>query len=168
MSHYGSEAPKLKLRISLKIIIIAAAGVVISSVITLTISTILMDRLLTRTIHEDMLAMQAMVARIQHQEEIRLQNTSQLLSTMPGLVDAVHVSDVERIEEIAQMSWHQLGLDSVTFTDASGVVLARGHSDIKGDDISGRLTMPLALAGRSMSGIFFEETAMIPYRKSPT
>ena len=163
MSHYGSEAPKLKLRISLKIIIIAAAGVVISSVITLTISTILMDRLLTRTIHEDMLAMQAMVARIQHQEEIRLQNTSQLLSTMPGLVDAVHVSDVERIEEIAQMSWHQLGLDSVTFTDASGVVLARGHSDIKGDDISGRLTMPLALAGRSMSGIFFEETAMIPY-----
>jgi signal transduction histidine kinase/FixJ family two-component response regulator len=153
----------MKLSISGKIILIAAIGVIASSVMILCTSTILMGRLVNRILYDDISAMQAVVARMQQQEELRLLQEMQLLTTMPQLVNAIHEADIERIREIAQMSWHRLGLDAITFTNANGIVLVRGHSDIRGDDLKNRHGMIAALNGEVLSGIFFEENALIPY-----
>jgi signal transduction histidine kinase/DNA-binding response OmpR family regulator len=71
----------MKFSISQKIILIAAAAVVASSITILCISTILMRNLLTRTIHEDMLAMQSVVSRMKSQEEEQL---LRILNDMSG------------------------------------------------------------------------------------
>jgi methyl-accepting chemotaxis protein len=153
----------MKLNISGKIILMSAAGVIASSLIILFISTNLMGGQITRILYNDMGTMRTVVERMQQQEEMRLVQEAQLLITMPQVVDAVYEADIERIREFAQMSWHRLGLDAITFTDTSGIALVRGHTDIKGDDLSSRPSMHAALSGELISGIFFEETAIIPY-----
>ena len=153
----------MKLSISRKIVCIAAMGMVASSVSILCISTMLMGKLLTRTMYDDMSAMQSMVARIQQHEEARILQSARMLAATPQLMDAVHAADRQRVREIAQMAWQQLGLDTVVVTDANGIVLARGHSSIAGDDISRRPTMIAALKGEVRAGVLFEESAVVPF-----
>ena len=58
----------MKLNISGKIVLIAVAGVVASSLTILSLSTILMGRLLNYTIQEEMAAMQSVIKRMQQQD----------------------------------------------------------------------------------------------------
>jgi len=153
----------MKLNISGKIILIAVAGVIASSLIILSISTILMGRLLDYTIQENMAAMQSLIVRIQKQDETRLLQEIQLLTSLPEIADAVQRSDAQGIMENAQMSWLQYEFDMMTFTDSRGIIIVRSHSDLKGDDISGRAVMQSALNGNVSSGVFFDETAQVPY-----
>jgi len=153
----------MKLSISWKIVFIAAVSVVVSSVVILCISTILMSRLLTRTIHDDVSAMQSVVARMQQQEETRLLQEIQVLSTMPQLVDAVYAADTQRVKELAVIFWRQLGVDSLVIADVTGIAIARGHSDRAGDSLIGRPGIVAALTGVISSGILFEESAVLPY-----
>ena len=153
----------MKLNISRKIVLIAAIGVVASSTIILCISIILMSNLLTRATHDEMSAMQSVVVRMQQQEESRLLYNMNIFATMPEFAEAVHMKNTQKVNEVAVTLWRQLELDAVTVTDANGLVIARGHSDRTGDDISGRPTMIAALKGETSSGILFDETAVIPY-----
>jgi len=153
----------MKLKISGKIILIAVAGVVASSLTVLSLSTFLMGRLLDYKIKEEMTAMQSVIIRMQQQDEIRLLQLNQLLTSMPDLVDAVQKVDVKNIMNTAHMSWLLKEIDSITFTDSLGITIFRSHSDLIGDDISSRSVMQEALNGNISSGIFFDETAVLPY-----
>ena len=153
----------MNLSISKKIVFIAATGVVVSSVVILCISTILQGNLLARIMHDEISAMQSVVARMQQQEEARVLQTITMLTTMPQLVDAVHAKDAAKIRELAQMSLKQLALDAVTVTDAKGIALGRGHSSRVGDDLSKRSTMIAAIRGEVKVGILFEEAAVVPF-----
>jgi signal transduction histidine kinase/HPt (histidine-containing phosphotransfer) domain-containing protein/HAMP domain-containing protein len=153
----------MKLSISRKIICIAVMSVVASSVLILGISTILMGRLLTRAIHDDMAAMQAVVARMQQQEKSRLLHTIKMLAAFPDLENALHARDARKVREIAQTFKHQMNFDSVAITDAMGIVVARGHSDRVGDDLSKRATMVAAFRGEVKAAILYDENAIIPF-----
>jgi len=153
----------MKLTISRKIILIAVAGVVASSLTVLILSTILMGRLFDHKIKEEMIAMQSVIIRMQQQDEIRLLQLNQLLTSMPDLADAVQKADVKSIMNTAQMSRLLKEIDSITFTDSRGITIFRSHSDLIGDDISSRSVMQEALNGNISSGIFFDETAVLPY-----
>jgi len=153
----------MKINISRKIILIAVAGVIASSLIILSITTILMGRLLDYTIQEEMSAMQSLITRIQQQDETRLLQVNQLLTSMPDLVEAVQKEDVSSIMNTSQMSWLFKEIDSITFTNSLGVTIFRSHSQIIGDDISSRAVVRSALNGETLYGVFFEETAMLPY-----
>ena len=153
----------MKLTIAKKIILVAVTGMVASSVIILCISTILMNGLHNRTMLEDMYAMQSLVAKTQKQEESRLANDINILSTMPELVTAVSEQDIPNVRELARFFLRQLGLDSVVITDANGIVLARGHSDLAGDDFSHRSTWKAARRGEIKAGILYDTNAVIPY-----
>jgi len=153
----------MKLNISGKIILIAAAGVVASSLTILSISTILMGRLLDYTIQEEMSAMQSLIVRIQQQDETKLLHDIQLLASLPDLADAVRRSDADGIMRNAQIAWLRYAIDSITVTDSNGITIFRSHSNLKGDDISSREVIRSALNGNVSSGVFFDETAMIPY-----
>jgi len=153
----------MKLSISGRYILIAVVGVIASSVIILCISTIMMSRLLTQAVRADMYAVQSVVANMLDEEEDQLQKTIRALAAMPSLVDAVYEKDIDRIIERAQTLRQQFEYDVVIITDANGVVLARGHSDIAGDDISHRPMMAAALSGEVSSGVYYDENALVPF-----
>ena len=153
----------MKINISRKVILIAVAGVIASSLTILFITIILMTRLLDYTIQKEMTAIQSMVIKIQQQEEDRLMQNAMLLTTLPDLVDAVQRSDTNSIMQNPQISWLRRDIDSIAFTDVNGIVIFRGHSDLIGDDISRRDVIQLALKGYTSSGFFFDETALVPY-----
>ena len=153
----------MKLNISGKIILIAVAGVIASSLTILSISIILMGRLLDNTIQDNMEAMQSLIVRIQKQDETRLLQEILLLTSLPDIVDAVQRSDAQGIMTNPQMVWIKNEFDSMTFTDSKGITIVRSHSDLTGDDISNRAVLQSALHGSVSSGVFFDETALIPY-----
>jgi len=153
----------MKLNISKKIILISAAGVVASSLTILSISTILMGRLLDYTIQKEMSAMQSLIIRIQQQDETKLLHDIHLLTSLPDLADAVQRSDAGGIMQNAQIAWLRHAIDSITITDSKGITIFRSHSDLTGDDISSRAVIRSALNGNVSSGVFFDETALIPY-----
>ncbi|MDR0502962.1 MAG: response regulator [Treponema sp.] len=153
----------MKLNISGKIILIAVAGVIASSLVILSLSTMLMRRLLDYTIQKEMTAMQSLIARIQQQDQMRLFHDIQLLISMPDLVDAVQRSDTDGILQNKQLAWLRRDIDIITFTDSNGIAIARSHSYRTGDDISGSKVMQSTLKGNVSSGVFFDDTTMIPY-----
>jgi len=153
----------MKFNISRKIILIAVAGVIASSLTILFITIILMSRLLDYTIQKEMTAIHSMVIRMHQQEENRLLQNIKFLTTLPDLVDAVQRSDVNAIMQNPQVSWLKRDIDSITFTDPNGIVIFRSHADLTGDDISRRDVIRLALEGYTSSGFFFDETALVPY-----
>jgi len=153
----------MRFNISRKIILIAVAGVIASSLTILSLSMILMGRLLDYTIQEEMFAMHSLIVRIQKQDESRLLQLNHLLASMPDLVDAVQRADANSIMDTVQMSWLRNEIDSITITDSKGVTIYRSHSAITGDDISGRAVIRSALNGITSHGVFFDETALVPY-----
>ena len=154
----------MKFGISKKMSVLVILGVITSSIVGLCLCMILMSNLLARTMHADILAMQSVLARLQQQEQAELKHVARIVSVMLEFGNAVSEEDVPKLEEFAQAFTRQLELDSVFVTNANGVVLARGHSDMVGDDISVRPTVTAALAGKITTGIFFDEqTAILPF-----
>jgi len=153
----------MKLNISRKIVLLAAAGVVASSLIILSITTIMMGRLLDYTIRKELTAMLSLVVRMQQQDQMRLFLDVQLIVSMPHLVDAVQRSDTGDILSNPQIEWLRRDIDIITFTDSHGVTIARSHSYRTGDNIYNRRAIQSALNGYISSGVFFDETAMVPY-----
>jgi len=153
----------MKLSISKKIIFISVAGVIASSIIILLLGSNLTSRLFYSSLDNDMHAMQALVANMVDDEEIRLKQNIRILVTMPQFVDAVHERDIDVIRENAGIIREQFEYDLVTVTDAQGIVLARGHSDRAMDDISSRPMMAAALSGNLSSGVYYDATAEVPF-----
>ncbi|MDR2547101.1 MAG: cache domain-containing protein [Lachnospiraceae bacterium] len=153
----------MKLNISKKIILIAATGVVFSSVIILVLGIILTNNLYNRIIYNDMSAMQALTERIQRQEEERLVQLAQMLTVMPELVEALHKNEVEELKNYLELAGEQLGLDLINITDTNGIVIARGHFNMAGDDISARPMTRAALDGETVGGIFYDQSAVVPF-----
>jgi len=153
----------MKFNISKKIIFIAVAGVVASSLTVLFITIILMTRLVDYTIQKEMTAMHSLIERMHQQEENRLLQNVKFLTTQPDLVDAVQRSDSSGIMQNSQVSRIRRDIDSIAFTDTNGIVIFRSHSDLRGDDISKRDVIHYALRGHTSSGFFFDETALVPY-----
>jgi len=153
----------MKLSISGKIIFNTAVSVIASSVLILCLSTILMGRLLTKTIQNEIAVMRSVIVRIQRQEETNLLNEIQQLAAMPGLADAVQRADVGRIREIAQVTLRRLDINAITFTNARGVAIISGNAERTGVDLSILPAMAAALDGEIVSGYFFDEEALVPY-----
>ncbi|MDR0503971.1 MAG: response regulator [Treponema sp.] len=153
----------MKLSISGKIILNTAASVIASSVLILCLSTILMGRLLTKTIQKEMSTMRSVIERMQKQDEAYLLHEMQLLTAMPEIADAVQRADVGKLREIAQVTLRRLDINAITFTNARGVALNREYAERTGDDLSILPAMAAALDGEIISGIFLNEEALAPY-----
>ena len=153
----------IKLTITQKIMLIAVSGVVASSITIFCISTFLMNGLLNRTMHDDMYAMQSVVSKMQALEEERLIHNVNIISSMQEFINAIYLQDAPKIKELAQFFRLQLGIDAIAITDTDGIVLARGHSERVGDDLSQRATWNAARKGEIKAGILYDENAVIPF-----
>ncbi|MCL1916535.1 MAG: methyl-accepting chemotaxis protein [Desulfovibrionaceae bacterium] len=153
----------MKFSISRKIMLISAGAVIVSSAVALYTTFFCFDRLLDRRMEGEIRSMQIVVSRLQEQDEQRVLQAAKMLTTMPQLITALQAGDAANARFIAAQSVQQLALDAVTVTDAKGIVVARGHSDRAGDDISNRSTMQAAISGIVKVGVLFEPNAVIPF-----
>ena len=153
----------MKFGISKKIIIIAVAGVIASSLLIILLGSYLTNRLFTTSLDNDMHAMQALVANMIDEEDQRLEQTVRILVSLPQFTDAVYEKDTSQIKASAEEMSRQFDFDLVTVTDARGIVLARSHSNNAGDDISSRPMMADALSGSVSSGVYYDATAEVPF-----
>jgi methyl-accepting chemotaxis protein len=153
----------MRISISRKIMGITIVGVLVSALAVLCISALLLGRVFEQQQMASLRAMQRVVMQTRDNQEAELLAKAKLLVGMPAFVDAVDAGDAQTIRALARMVHEQLGLDAVTFADARGIVLARGHSERAGDDVSGRLDTIPALRGEAKSGILYDESAVVPF-----
>jgi len=153
----------MKLSISRKIVMIAVAGVVASSIIILILGSTLTSRLFNSSLNNDMQAMQALVANMIDEEEAGLKQTIKILITIPEFVNSVEERDINAVQNYIKIVMNQFEYDLVTVTDSDGIVLARAHSDRALDDISARPMMTSALTGHVSSGVYYDATAEVPF-----
>ncbi|MCL1890255.1 MAG: hypothetical protein FWF99_07145, partial [Desulfovibrionaceae bacterium] len=143
----------MKFSISRKIMLISAGAVIVSSAVALSTTFFFFDRLLDKRMEGEIRFIQTVVSRLQKQDEQRVLQAAKMLTTMPQLITALQTGDAANARFIATQAAQQLALDAVTVTDAKGIVVARGHSDRAGDDISTRSTMQAAINGIVKVGI---------------
>jgi methyl-accepting chemotaxis protein len=76
-------------------------------------------------------------------------NEALLLASRPDLVAAAKAGDGAALKGIARLGMASTGRSLILITDAKGKALARGHSDKKGDDVTGQWVVREAIAGRT-------------------
>jgi len=103
----------MKLSISYKMVLISVTGVVLSSLIILCIGSFMILNLFNRTINNEMLSVQSLISWINEQEEERLWQTLETLSSNPELARAVYKDDVKNVMEFAQISLRQINETSI-------------------------------------------------------
>ena len=89
----------------------------------------------------------------------KLQAQAQLLAGMDFVSKAAAAKDTVFLKETARRAMASSGASLVLFTDSEGRVLARGHSDQKGDSVTNQHVVKRALAGESAKG--FEEGTVV-------
>ena len=76
-----------------------------------------------------------------------------LLSTRPDLIEAIREKNSAKLLQIAKLAQRELAIEFVTIADASGIVLARGHSDKTGDSIKKQINVQRAEEGLGTVGL---------------
>ena len=89
----------------------------------------------------------------------KLKSQAQLLASLDQAKRAVQEKDTVFLQGLARSAMNSIGASLVAFTDAQGAVLARGHSDKKGDSIANQFVVQKALAGEAFKG--FEEGTVV-------
>jgi len=76
-----------------------------------------------------------------------------LLAARPDVAAAIAARDTAKLADIAKQAQRELKIEFVTIADASGVVVARSHSDKTGDSVKNQINVQKALAGQSSIGL---------------
>ena len=153
----------MKLSIAKKIVVITVTSIISSSLFVLCICFFSFEHLIGEQIHSAKQAMQAIIANMQAQEKDKALLYAGILSSNPQLAEALHKGDTAKVREMAQEFRRAFKLGAVVVTNAQGVVVARGHSDKAGDDISKRPTIQAVLKGAVKAGTILEPSAVVPF-----
>ncbi len=103
-----------------------------------------------RTVHqriEDLL--------VTHREE------AELLAARPDLAQAVAAGDAEAVRALVVPAMRTMGVEVITVADAKGMVVARAHSDKRGDSVLQQTNVARALAGEANAGV--ESGTVVPF-----
>ena len=85
--------------------------------------------------------------------EVLLETVGMLLAANFEVQHAIEDSNVGFLRALARDVIQQTGVDFLTFSDARGVVVARGHSENVGDSVAGQVNVQKALRGQPSVGI---------------
>lgn len=90
-----------------------------------------------------------------HREE------AELLAARPDLAAAVAAEDADAVRAIVVPAMRSMGVDVITVANAQGVVVARAHSDKRGDSVQTQANVARALRGEVNAGV--EPGTVIPF-----
>jgi methyl-accepting chemotaxis protein len=86
---------------------------------------------------------------------------AQALAVRADVIQAAKAKNSAPLQTACQEAMKASKMGLITLADAQGVVLARGHSDKKGDSVAAQTNVKKALAGESSSGI--EEGTVVKF-----
>ena len=136
----------LRIRESMVIILVAAA-LFLSTLVTLAFSTILISQITTETEHSLLTDARVLDLDIGSLKEEALAKTA-LVARDEGLASAVTAKDFSSLESSAEAFMEQYQLGFVTITDTQGNVLVRAHAlSRRGDSLLGERALEEALHG---------------------
>jgi len=153
----------MKFTIAKKIVVITVSSIIASSLFVLCICFFSFEHLFGEQVNAAKQAMQAVIVNMQTQEKDRVLQYGEILSSNPQLAEALYKGDAAKVKEIAREFRRSFKLDTVVITNAQGIVVARGHTDRAGDDISKRSTIQAVLKGEVKAGVLLEPTAVVPF-----
>ncbi|MDR3175328.1 MAG: methyl-accepting chemotaxis protein [Desulfovibrio sp.] len=153
----------MRVNISKKIVGLTIAGVLVSCLAALCINAALMRNVFERQGADNLRTMKGVVDRTREDKSAELFRQAALLTSLPEFASAVKTGDSGRVRELAKTAWTAFRVDAVTVSDVRGVVLARGHSDKRGDDIRHRNSVVSALGGEMKAGVMYDKNALVPF-----
>ncbi|MBI9111951.1 methyl-accepting chemotaxis protein [Maridesulfovibrio ferrireducens] len=78
---------------------------------------------------------------------------SKMAANEDELIEAVQSKNYSKLKSVIDLFLRETGVDLITVTDADGKVLARGHSDRRGDNVNSQATVRSALSNQSQVGV---------------
>lgn len=147
--------------ISLKISLLAFFGVVISCGIAVSLTFHLMLPPLEESISSNIRMIKNLSDQSFKDLSENYHDTVRLVATDSALVEAVLQKNSAKTQEIGKATMKETGCDFVTITDDKGYVIARSHSDKKGDSVNSQETVQSALKGESTVGVV--QGTVIPF-----
>ena len=151
----------MKISLSLKIQLLVSAAIAVVCLSVCLASYRLFSGSLSRYAHEEVSnACKAVEGHIEDRTEISTAVTDEIASR-PDLADAIASGNAARTASIAKDAIKTFGVDFVTMTDDTGTVIARGHSDKRGDSLITQTNVARALEGKHTHGI--EEGSLIKF-----
>jgi len=83
----------------------------------------------------------------------RTKKQAAMMALDPELAAAMKEGDADRLQAMAKALQSKYMVDFVTLVDSRGNVMARGHSDQRGDTVNNQANVTKALAGENSAGI---------------
>jgi methyl-accepting chemotaxis protein len=155
----GRKEANMKTSFSAKITAIVLAIVFLLSVgIALTLG-IRVSQILKKEALEQLRAGMNAVNLSAAKDLVRQESEAKLLASLEGIQAAVAAKDHIYLRTAAREAMAEVGASLIVFTDPDGLVIARGHSDKKGDSITNQYVVRTALSGKSARG--FEEGTIV-------
>ncbi|BDV00361.1 methyl-accepting chemotaxis protein [Thermodesulfomicrobium sp. WS] len=143
----------MRIRLFVKIMVMMAVAVVVTGG-SIFVAT---DRLANEALDGIMAQSIASFQRSVHQRiEDMLQThreEAEILASRPDLAAAVAAGDAEAVRAIVVPAMRSMGVEVITVANAQGVVVARAHSDKRGDSVLSQVNVARALQGEVSAGV---------------
>lgn len=143
----------MRIRLFVKIMAMMAVAVVVTGG-SIFVAT---DRLANEALDDIMVQSIASFQRTVNQRIEDLLQThreeAELLAGRPDLAAAVAAGDAEAVRAIVVPAMRSMGAEVITVANAQGVVVARAHSDKRGDSVLGQANVARALQGEVSAGV---------------
>lgn len=125
------------------------AGIILASLAIFFASTFIMRQGFNEHIHYDLSIMRRVVDDLVSNQRIRLLREATLLAEMHELSKAIVDRNYAILKGITKKAMYGANANFTTIIDENGYVLARGHSDKKGDNIGRQPFIRRALDGET-------------------
>ncbi len=143
----------MKLSITQKFVFALILLLLVSVGTTFYVSTSNYSKALNDTLIKDIQTAQFNFVSITKAKEAEYSYTSKIATHYEGLVGAIEADDTAKLKKIADILMEESKTSILTITDNVGKVLARGHSNNIGDDVSSHEAVAPALKGLTEIGI---------------
>jgi hypothetical protein len=110
---------------------------------------------------EGLIKNKAIVERLIQERKTNIMMTGRLIAGDLDIAKAIEYKDSKMLKAYSEARMEATGFESITFTDKSGVVIARGHNDKTGDSIADQENVKHALAGEE--GVFLEDGSTVKF-----
>ena len=143
----------MKMSITAKVLGFSCVVILVSCLSILATSTWLLEKPLTQEIDSGMQGLQRVVDARQKETEQTFLALAELVASQTDIARGVVAADTATLQRLAQYWMTRADADFLNLTDASGIILARGHSPKTGDSIAAQATVVNSLAGRGSVGL---------------
>ena len=151
----------MRFSIASKITAVTITGAIIAAIVAMGMTVVLMRKTSDAQLDAAVWRLQHVVDEYYRIEERAFTGETRHAAANKALIEAVSAGNSESLRTLGAELMKEGNADLCTITDAEGIVLARGHSDRKGDSLAKQYMVRKALQGEVTAGIV--ASTVIPF-----